>query len=445
MVLIRICALGGLVLGAAAAAACNQSLFDNHGPGATTDGGGGDAGGPDATVPSSCTEPCLADAGVDFNGTVNGARGNWRYLEDHRDRTWTPMAVMSGLMTGVDLRNHIASCKDNPTFESCQQLPGALLVSSSGATSIGDPAIEFTVAAPTVIQVTLRVYVPGAANQQIRLYRNSREDALYTAIATAGTTLEHTITLDALAKDRFLFAVTPTAQGAANVAVQLFASATGAAFPSSCLLATAFDGATGNTVSDLCKTAKLESLAEPASATPVVLLPGPFTEQGDGASITGGKYLRDNTGVDQSHDLTVQLWVRQRSLIDNVDTAWVFSDIDLDFGGGVGIGIIPPVPGSAPVLIVTTSLDPNPNTYIDATTNYPADGAWHFLRVAQAGGTMTVCLDGTQKTSVAVPAGHLKTTYAPYLGKNVLWSPIGSFFDGQIDDLRVFSTALSCN
>jgi hypothetical protein len=33
----------------------------------------------------------------------------------------------------------------------------------------------------------------------------------------------------------------------------------------------------------------------------------------------------------------------------------------------------------------------------------------------------------------------------PYLGKNVVWTPAGQFFDGNIDDVRVFTGALPCS
>jgi Concanavalin A-like lectin/glucanases superfamily len=432
---------------AIATAACKQSLFDNHGPGTTSDGGGGDDGGdPDMMmVPSSCAAPCLADAAGDFNGTATGARGNWRYLDDHRDRTWLTMAItstMPALMTGVDPRNHITTCKDNPMFPACQQLPGSLLISSSGMSSNADPAIEFTVATSNVIQITLRVFVPGNVNQQIRLYRNSREDALYTGIATSQDKLEKSVALDALAGDRFLLAMSPTAAGAANVAVQLFASATGAVFPASCQLAVSFDGATGSTVSDRCKTATLENFMDGATMIPVVLQAGPFAEAKQAARIAAGTFLRDNTPVDHSGDVTVQLWMRQAAVASQFDAAWAFSDLDLDHGGGLGVDLSSPIPGQGTKLDVST-VDGN-GAPIDLFVDYPNDGSWQFVRAVHTGGNVDVCLNGVHRATMPLAAGKLATTYAPYLGRNVIWPPTGSFFDGQIDDVRVFNVALPC-
>jgi hypothetical protein len=39
----------------------------------------------------------------------------------------------------------------------------------------------------------------------------------------------------------------------------------------------------------------------------------------------------------------------------------------------------------------------------------------------------------------------LASTYAPYIGKNVIWTTSEPSFNGSIDDLRVVKTALPCN
>src|SRR5262249_32314878 len=151
-------------------------------------------------------------------------------------------------MTGRDPANHITTCKAQPGAAACGMLPDALLVSSSGATSAADPAFEFTAPDAQVIKLTLRSYLASGAEQKIRLYRNSREDVLFTGPATAGLLVEQTIMLDALPGDRFLVAMAPSGQGATDVAIQLVISSAGAVFPSACQLALGFAGATGNTV-----------------------------------------------------------------------------------------------------------------------------------------------------------------------------------------------------
>ncbi|HEV7555144.1 MAG TPA: hypothetical protein VGO00_06820, partial [Kofleriaceae bacterium] len=193
--------LGRVLLIAVVTTGCSQSLFDSHGT--TGSGSSGD----DAAVPATCQAPCVGDAAADFDGTAAGTTGNWRYLDDHRDRTWTAMTPAADAMTGADPANAITTCTAQPDAPVCQLLPGALLVSSSGSTSPADPAVELTVATAQVVQVSVLARVPdGEPPQQIRLYRNSREDVLFTGIAAPGSTLENAITLDALAGDRFLVA-----------------------------------------------------------------------------------------------------------------------------------------------------------------------------------------------------------------------------------------------
>jgi len=70
--------------------------------------------------------------------------------------------------------------------------------------------------------------------------------------------------------------------------------------------------------------------------------------------------------------------------------------------------------------------------------------AWHFVRVTATGTAGAVCVDGMKlggKTFLHPTA----STFAPYLGKNVVWTPSEPSFNGEIDDLRVLSEALPCN
>src|SRR5262249_32798137 len=157
-----------------------------------------------------------------------------RYLDDHRDRTWAAMTPSSTKMTGADAANHITTCAANPAAAACAMLPDALLVSSSGATTAADPAIEFTAPTQQVIQLSVKAFMASGTDQAIGLYRNGRPDSLFTGVATAGTLVEQTITVDALAKDRFLVAMAPTGAGASDVAIQFIASSAGMLFPQAC-------------------------------------------------------------------------------------------------------------------------------------------------------------------------------------------------------------------
>src|SRR5262249_17469487 len=138
-------------------AGCSQSLFDENG--ATSDS---------ANIPLTCPTPCLADAATDFNRTPPGAGGKGRYLADQPHRPWRAMTGDATQMTGADPNNHITTCAAHRTAAACVALPGALLVSSAGATSAADPALEITATQSQVIQLVVRAFVPSGVDQSIR-------------------------------------------------------------------------------------------------------------------------------------------------------------------------------------------------------------------------------------------------------------------------------------
>ena len=334
MVLIR---LGWLCV--LACAACTQSLFDAHGPGGGGGGGGDDGGG--NTGPATCNAPCLADAAVDFDGSAGGKNQMWRYLDDHRDRTWTAMIASSTKMTGADPANHITTCAANPGAAACAMVPDALLVSSSGATSMADPAIEFTAPTNQVIQLSLKAFMASGTDQTIRLYRNGRPDALFTGVAVAGKPLEQTITVDALAKDRFLVAMAPMGAGASDVAIQLIASSAGMLFPQACLLAVEFAGATGNVVNDACQSISFTHFDANFKPIPVVLADDPFGQKSAAADLALGTDYETLQVIPQNTALTFQLWAKQRAKPPGGEDMWLASDIDLteNAPGGLGLGV----------------------------------------------------------------------------------------------------------
>lgn len=438
MVLIRI-ALALVTL-----AGCGQSLFDSNG-----DKDGAGDGGPDGTVSSTCPAGCIGDAAGDFDGSPAGSTGRWRYLDDRRARAWTAMTASGNVFTGADPNNTITTCAEEPSAAACSQLPGALLVSSGGATSTADPAIEYTVAATSVVQLTLSVHVPsGSPAQIVRIYRNSREDVLITATATPGTTLDRAITLDALARDRFLVALAPDAMGAANVAMQMFVNTTGAVFPSKCQLALDFSAAQGTSVDNQCGAdLTYNDYSMTVEPVPPVLAAGPFAEHGQAADITANHYYKGTDLLDRTGDSTIQMWVRHDALVTSYG-AWVFSDEDLNSGGGLG-AVIYNAPGGVRTLDVVTCTCTGPPcsspTFAVKSVPYPPDQAWHFLRVTHTGGMVNICIDGRKVGDLAVAATDLVSTFAPRLGRNVIWNPAGAYFDGSLDDVRAFTTALACD
>lgn len=413
---------------------CKQSLFDAHGD---TDGG---AGG-DGAIALTCPGPCLGDAGGDFDGSPNGKTGRWRYLDDHRDRTWSAMLATGATFVGADPNNSFAACSGS-SMEACKALPGALLVSAAGTVGNADPALEYTADQNEVIKIQLGVHPPAnAVPETVRLYRNSREDVLFTGMAMAGQTLSDSITVDALAGDRFLVAVVPMGPGEPNVGLQMFVSGTGTSFPSECQVAIPFTAANGMTVDNVCGS-DFTAKDDAAGAIPPTLGAGPYVEAGTAAQLVAGKYYDSVGSLDRTGDITVQMWLKHDMLVDSVTSAWAFSDYDLDQGGGVGIVIY----DNAGTLTIesSTCTSPNPLAFDGVAAPYMTDKQWHFVRaVHHKDGMLELCIDGMRQGGKTL-AGTLKSTYAPYIGRNVVWTPQGSFFNGEIDDVRVLTTALPC-
>jgi concanavalin A-like lectin/glucanase superfamily protein len=421
-----------VVLGAIALAGCSESLFGAH------HGGRPDAAGP----PGACTAPCVADAGAEFDGTAGGMRGHWRYLDDDRSpqKTWTVMAVGNGEMIG-DGSNRITSCAMHPDAAACGMLPGALLVSSTGATSASDPAIEFKAPTGQVLRLGLHAFLPAGDDQTIRLYRNSREDVLFTGIASAGAPVADEITVDALPGDRFLVAVAPTGNGATGVGIQLFITDAEKAFPSTCQLALRFDEApSGNSVTDaLCAQTALSHLASTGTLTPLTLGPAPFSLLGSSGSVPATTYLHDfeRRSLDYSQDVTVQLWINLVSFV-SAGPASVFSDLDAA-GAGLQLAI---VPGAANTVVATTRT--TASTLVQASGSYPPLGAWHFLRAVRTATNLRVCVDGAQAASMDATPVMAAAQHMPDLGKDLPLPANQASLDGSIDDVRVITGALPC-
>jgi len=433
--------LGAAVLaGAVVLAGCSESLFGAQHGGRAADAAGSDGD----SVPGACTAPCVADAGAEFDGTAGGMRGHWRYLDDDRSpqRTWAVMAVGDGEMIGVD-SNRITSCATHPDAAACAVLPGALLVSSTGATSHGDPAIEFKAPTGQVLQLSLRAFLPAGDDQTIRLYRNSREDALFTGTASAGTTLADEVTVDALPGDRFLVAIAPAGNGAADVGLQLFISAADQAFPSTCQLALRFDDLpVGNSVTDvLCLQGAFTHTASTGTSTPLMLAPAPFSQLGSSGIVPSTTYLHDFASskfLDYSRDVTVQLWVNLASFV-NAGRASVFSDLAAA-GAGIELAVLPGAPN-----MVATATRTTASTLVQATGPYPPLGAWHFLRVVRTAADLRVCVDGALAANLDAPPVMAAAQHLPDLGKDLQATANQASLDGNVDDVRVITGALPCN
>lgn len=420
MVLRRIFVAALLVVG------CKQSLFDNNGKGNGDAQQGGDG------AQSSCGANCLGDAAADFCGT------KIQCLDDHRDRTWAMMTASGADFVGANPANKIS--KSGTT----------VLVSTAGNTDAADPALAFTSTSKQVIKLSIDVAIPAAASEHtVRLYRNSREDVLFTGTGAPGATVQTSITVDALQGDRFLLALAPTGAGGADLAVHFFVNAGSGAFPTECQLGLQFTGAAPTTpmIDNACG-AQFTSRNEDGSGNVTDIAPtytaGPFAELGNAAIFALGNYYKGADVMNRMGDTTTQFWMRQDA--PGSEDAVMFSDLDLDTG----------MPGGLAVFRLMSDGNLGAQTCIDATDTslnivgqnaaYPAPATgWHFVRVVHTNGQVKICVDGVRTASYALAAGKMVTGYPPYIGRDVIWTPSGAFYAGAIDDVRVLTTALPCN
>jgi hypothetical protein len=370
-------------------------------------------------------------------------RGHWRYLDDQRSpqRTWQVMTVGNGELIGEG-SNRITSCALHPDAAACAMLPGALLVSSTGATSGSDPAIEFNAPTDQPLQLSLHAFLPAGDDQTIRLYRNSREDVLFTGIASAGTPVADEVTVYALPGDRFLVAVAPTGNGAADVGLQLFITAADKVVPSTCQLALRFDVApSGDSAADTdCAMTAFSHLASTGSLTQLTLAPAPFTELGSSGIVPTTTYLHDIANMpvlDYSQDVTVQLWINLATFVGG-GRASIFSDLGAT-GPGLELAI---VPGAQDMIVATTRT--TTSTLVQATGSYPPLGAWHFLRAVHTAANLRVCVDGALAANMDTTPVMAAAQHMPDLGKDLQLPSNQASLDASIDDVRVITGALPC-
>jgi len=419
-----------------AVSGCSESLFGTHGVG---HGGGGG-------VPDTCSGSCLADAAANFDGTPDGGNDRWGYLDDDRDRTWAAMNPAGMAMVGT-ANNRIERCADQPSAAACAGLPDALLVTSSGTSSKADPALLYTAAKAQVIQLVLHVNVPqSSATQRVRLYRNSREDVLFTATAAPGDAVAHAITVDALEGDRFLLALEPTGAQGGTAALQLFVIDANQTFPATCQLALTFDDTTivGSTVGNLCGAANagFTYLSGTMPSTPP-LIAGPFSYQGNALYFEPSLSLVGSKPLGGDGERTIQFWVKNAAPTEQV--AWLFSDIDETSAHGLAIRFTNMSGASSGLQLEAAVVSAtNPVAYAGQGIAIPNPDLlpWHFVRAVHASGTVTLCLDGTQIKSAPL-SGPTPSNHPPVFGQNS--SDLTTNLSANLDDVRIFSGALPCN
>jgi hypothetical protein len=422
-----------------AVAGCNQSLFDAFGDRPDGGGGGGDGGGDGPDVPTSCPDTCVADAAKNF--AEPGPF--WRYAEEGPAYFWPDMSFDGQGWLGTESENRFKLCRDNASAPACESMRDALLVSSAGNSSMFIPALEFKAGGTRVLHLIVRAYVPGdSAEHKIRLYRNSREDVLFTQLAMpGGAIIERDIIVDALPDDRFVVAIEPTGPLGGTAALDFFVSDQGD--PSACQLAAAFPIAAGTVIDDLCGDRDLTSRTGTGGAeTPPTIdsSGGPYALQGSFVRIAPGDYLEapePRKLVRSGGPLTVQFWVKLTAT-----GGFVFSDFDPETGGGGSSLEFVGFP-AMPRLQVTAAKTVSPTiTLIINDVLFPLD-QWRFVRMVDTPGTITVCIDGVRAMFLSVAPDRPEANQTLHLGKNAMFQTTATF-DGEVDDVRVIARELPC-
>ncbi len=421
---------------------CQQSLFDSHGKAKDS---GSDI---DALPAETCPAPCLANSGGDFDGTPHGTTERWRYLDDHRDRTWADMSPVDNGFVGADPANTIHKCTPKSDAEACQALPGALLISTAGFTTPADPAIEFTAETNQAIELRLSVHIPAEGfGQNVRIYRNSREDVLFTGPAAPGVTLRQTIALDALAGDRFLVAIAPPAMGQPDIGVQLHVVGANATFPTECQLAIPFATLSGGTTQNACSSGMLTAKHDstPGTAAPT-LTQGPYIELGTAASIAQHNYYSGVAALNRPGDVTLDLWVKHTAVVSPDVGAWIFSELNYQSTGVGGLFLfVYDSNGKLRADAGTVQTAPGVIQYLEVKFDFPPNKGWHFVRLThKTDGPIKVCVDGVLQGMVTAP-GTLKPSKPPHIGQNAATAGNDAAFIGAVDDVRVLNTALPCD
>jgi hypothetical protein len=432
--------------------ACNQSLFDSNpgdkdgGPGGGGDGGGGDG---DGSVPvSDCPAPCAGDAAADF-GSAQGAGDVWYYLRDmgsangadYEELSFGTWGALDAWTAGAE-GPAIANCTGQ-SDAACAGLDGfVLLVPGPGDER---PALTFHAPETATYQITgaARIADGGPADISVQMLfsRAGRHDAVaLQTMRTSETEVGLSGLVPAVAGDEIMLSIS-SADDVPPIGVRLFftrVDAGGDVFPGSCQVALRFDS--GSSLDESCRGVTImdltDGIAEPDPG-PSSSGPGPSARLGEAREFVEGQYLQiGGAPLDYSGEFTIQFWVK---IVNPPFGPGLFNDWNTAVKGGVAMFVDY---DSDIVDFCYMAHGAEEIEQCDQTTR-TMDQNWHFWRAVRQGGTYTLCIDGVEKVSAPIGAGlNMTSDEAPRVGRNVVYNP--AYFDGSIDEVRVFSEALPC-
>lgn len=143
----------------------------------------------------------------------------------------------------------------------------------------------------------------------------------------------------------------------------------------------------------------------------------------------------DSNLLDLTTAMTISAWVRPAVLVSG---NWR-NVIIKERAGGEVYNLYANSDTNAPIIYVVKSASPNTPVEAHGTARISLN-AWSYLTATYDGATLRLYVNAVQVGSRATTGALLTSTGALRIGGNSIW---GEFFQGQIDEVRIYNRALS--
>ena len=149
--------------------------------------------------------------------------------------------------------------------------------------------------------------------------------------------------------------------------------------------------------------------------------------------------VADNASFNYANGITVSTWMKIAALPGGTGGIW--SDIDASAGYRNGVSVAIGYDG----LIYFIIADASGYSIINSgATSLSADGLWHQLTCTYDNAYMKIYIDGNLITNTAATRTITDNSSTKYIG-DLLYYSGHNYFNGSIDDLQVYTHALSSN